>query len=47
MKYDARRPPLPFAYEKIDFNVSVGNVPSGAWYETDILLRDAGSGDDR
>jgi hypothetical protein len=47
MKCDAQRPPLPFAYEKIDFNVSVGNVPSPSWYKTDILLRDAGSGDGR
>ena len=37
MKCDAQRPPLPFAYEKIDVKVSVGNVPIHHWYETDIL----------
>lgn len=42
MKFDARRPPTPFAYEKIDLNVSVGNVPSLGWYKTDIVQRDAG-----
>lgn len=38
MEFDAQRPPRPLAYEKIDLSVSVGNVPSVSWYETDIFL---------
>ncbi|MBB6412464.1 hypothetical protein HNQ71_005154 [Mesorhizobium sangaii] len=41
MNFDARRPPTPFAYEKIDLNVSVGNVPNVSWYKTDISSDDA------
>lgn len=37
-------PLTPLAYEKIDPNVSVGNVPSAAWYETDILADSADHG---
>ena len=45
MKFDARRPPTPFADEKIDLSVSVGNVQRTPWYKTNISLEGADRGE--